>query len=54
MPPLSFEELLSPVTELGKPDNPDHEYDEMNMEVVAVLLQFLSIRLERLDQKDSV
>jgi len=46
MPAPSFEELLSPITELGKPENPDHEYDEMNMEVIAVLLQFLSNRLD--------
>ncbi|CAG2183440.1 unnamed protein product, partial [Oppiella nova] len=46
MPAPSFEELLSPVTEMGRPDNPDHEYDEMNVEVIAVLLQFLSKRLD--------
>ncbi|CAG2181502.1 unnamed protein product, partial [Oppiella nova] len=34
MPAPSFEELLSPVTEMGRPDNPDHEYDEMNVEVI--------------------
>lgn len=46
MPPSSYEELLSPITEMGRPDNPDHEYDEMNMEVIAVLLKFLSKRLD--------
>ncbi|XP_054152971.1 synembryn-A-like [Oppia nitens] len=46
MPANSFEELLSPITEMGRPDNPDHEYDEMNMEVIAVLVQFLSKRLD--------
>jgi Guanine nucleotide exchange factor synembryn len=46
MPPSSFEELLSPVTEIGKPDNPEHEFNEMNMEVIDVMLQFLSKRLD--------
>jgi hypothetical protein len=46
MPPSSFEELLSPITEIGKPDNPDHEFNEMNMEVIDVMLQFLSKRLD--------
>lgn len=46
MPAPSYEELLSPITELGRPDNPEHEYDEMNMEVIAVLLSFLSKRLD--------
>lgn len=46
MPPASFEELLSPVTELGKPDNPAHQYEEMNCEVIAILTDFLDHRLE--------
>lgn len=51
MPAPSFEELLSPITEMGRPDNPDHEYDEMNMEVIAVLLSFLNKRLDNVINK---
>lgn len=46
MPEVTYEELLSKIAELGKPENPDHEYDEMNMEVIAVLLKFLNNRLD--------
>ena len=46
MPLQSFEELLSKIAELGKPENPEHECDEMNVEVIAVLVQFLEKRLE--------
>jgi len=46
MPGKSYEELLSKIAELGKPENPEHEYDEMNMEVVVVLLKFLESRLD--------
>ena len=46
MPAKSFEELLSKIAELGKPENPEHEYDEMNMEVIAVLIKFLDSRLD--------
>lgn len=47
MPPSSYEELLSPITEIGKPDNPDHQFDEMNVEVISVLLAFLTKRLDQ-------
>ena len=46
MPPQSYEELLSKIAELGKPENPEHEYMEMNLEVIAALLDFLRIRLD--------
>lgn len=46
MPLCSFEELLSPVNEFGKPENPEHEFHEMNVEVIAVLLEFLEKRLD--------
>lgn len=46
MPPQSYEELLSKIAELGKPENPEHEYLEMNLEVVASLLDFLKKRLD--------
>lgn len=46
MPGQSYEELLSKISELGRPENPEHEYDEMNMEVIAVLLNFLQYKLD--------
>lgn len=46
LPPKSYDELLSKVSELGKPENPEHEYNEMNMEVIAVLIKFLETRIE--------
>ncbi|OTF69829.1 hypothetical protein BLA29_014203, partial [Euroglyphus maynei] len=46
MPSQSYEELLSKIAELGKPENPEHEYMEMNLEVIAALLDFLRIRLD--------
>ncbi|KAH9409698.1 PREDICTED: synembryn-A-like [Rhagoletis zephyria] len=46
MPIKSYEELLSNVADLGKPENPEHEYNEMNMEVIAVLCKFLEKRLQ--------
>lgn len=55
MPIKSYEELLSNVADLGKPENPEHEYNEMNMEVIAVLCKFLEKRLQevRLAQASS-
>lgn len=46
MPIKSYEELLSNVADLGKPENPEHEYNEMNCEVIAVLCKFLEKRLQ--------
>ena len=46
MPITSLEELVSKVEDLGKPENPEHEYDEMNMEVIAVLLRFFDNRIK--------
>ena len=46
MPSKSYEELLSKISELGRPENPEYEYDEMNMEVIAALLKFLDKRLD--------
>ena len=46
MPYKSLEELLSNVADLGKPENPEYEFEEMNMEVIAVLLRFFAKRLK--------
>lgn len=46
MPTQAYEELLSKIAELGKPENPEHEYMEMNLEVIAVLLDFIRKRLD--------
>ena len=45
MPTTTFEELLVPVEEIGKIDNPLYEYEDMNVEAVAVILEFLDKRL---------
>ncbi|XP_075586533.1 ric8 guanine nucleotide exchange factor A [Dermatophagoides farinae] len=54
MPPQSYEELLSKIAELGKPENPEHEYMEMNLEVIAALLDFLRIRLDDADKSNAL
>ncbi|KAF7492738.1 Synembryn-A [Sarcoptes scabiei] len=54
MPPQSYEELLSKIAELGKPENPEHEYLEMNLEVVASLLDFLKKRLDNEDKSNAL
>lgn len=46
MPSLCYEELLAPVEEIGKIDNPMYEFDDMNVEAVAMLLDFLDKRLK--------
>lgn len=49
MPPDSYEELLTPLTESAAcvTDNKDFEYDGQNMEAIAALLQFLDKRLDK-------
>ena len=49
MPRVSYEELLTPMAEvdLGTIENKDLEYDGKDMEAIAVLLEFLSSRLDR-------
>lgn len=46
MPLSCYEELLVPVEEIGKIDNPLYEYDDMNVEAVGVLMEFLDKRLK--------
>lgn len=46
MPPSCYEELLVPVEEIGIIDNPLYEYDDMNVEAVGVLSEFLDKRLK--------
>lgn len=53
MPSKSYEELLSKISELGRPENPEYEYDEMNMEVLAALLKFLDKRLDDINANSS-
>ena len=50
MPCKSYEELMSKISELGKPENPEFEFDEMNMEVIAILLRFLNSRLDKVEE----
>lgn len=46
-PPRCFDELLVPVHEIGRLDNPRYEYEDMNVEALAVLLDFLDRRLQQ-------
>lgn len=45
MPTTTFDELLVPVEEIGKIDNPLYEYEDTNVEAIAVILEFLEKRL---------
>lgn len=45
MPPSSFEELLIPLNEVTKGDN-DYEYEDYNVEAIAVLLEYLDRKLD--------
>ncbi|RWS21845.1 synembryn-A-like protein, partial [Leptotrombidium deliense] len=47
MPPSSFEELLVPIEEIGKINSSKYEYEDMNVEAILVLLDFLEKRLEK-------
>ncbi|KAI1309411.1 Synembryn-A [Halotydeus destructor] len=46
MPLSCYEELLVSVEEIGRIDNPLYEYEDTNVEAVAVLLEFLGKRLK--------
>lgn len=50
MPSSTYEELLVPVEEIGKIDNPLYEYEDTNVEAVAVILEFLDKRLTPSDK----
>lgn len=46
MPSSAYDELIVPVEEIGgKIDNPMYEYDDFNVEAIAVLVEFLEKRL---------
>ncbi|RWS13130.1 synembryn-A-like protein [Dinothrombium tinctorium] len=51
MPAVSYEELLVPIEEIGKIDSSKYEYDDMNVEAITVLLEFLEKRLEKQPSK---
>lgn len=52
MPSSTYEELLVPVEEIGKIGNPKYEYEDTNVEAVAVILDFLERRLSHFNLKD--
>lgn len=47
IPKSCYDDLLVPIEEIGKINNPKYEYDKMNVEAIAVLLEFLEIRLQK-------
>lgn len=47
LPSSCYEELLVPIEEIGRIDNPKYEYEDKNVEAIAVLLEFLDKRLEK-------
>jgi len=52
MPSSTYEELLVSVEEIGKIGNPKYEYEDTNVEAVAVILDFLERRLSHFNLKD--
>lgn len=50
MPHTCFDELLVPVEEIGLIDNPLYEYEDSNVEAIAVLVEFLEKRLIPIDK----
>ena len=46
MPSSCYEELLAPIEEIGLIDNPMYEYNDMNVEAISVILDFLNTRLK--------
>lgn len=46
IPAKCFEELLVPIPEIGVLDNPKYEYEDKNVEAIAVLVEFLEKRLD--------
>lgn len=45
MPASAYDELIVSVEEIGKIDNPMYEYDDFNVEAIAVLVEFLEKKL---------
>jgi hypothetical protein len=52
MPTTTFDELLVPVEEIGKIDNPLYEYEDTNVEAIAVILEFMEKRLSSAGSED--
>ena len=50
MPESAYDELIVPVEEIGKIDNPIYEYEDFNVEAIAVLIEFLDKRLSPPEQ----
>lgn len=46
IPPKCFEELLVPIPEIGVLNNPKYEYEDKNVEAIAVLVEFLEKKLD--------
>jgi len=46
IPSKCFEELLVPIPEIGILDNPKYEYEDKNVEAIAVLVEFLEKKLD--------
>ena len=46
IPAKCFEELLVPIPEIGVLDNPKYEYEDKNVEAIAVLVEFLEKKLD--------
>lgn len=46
IPAKCFEELLVPIPEIGVIDNPKYEYEDKNVEAIAVLVEFLEKKLD--------
>lgn len=46
MPRSCYEELLVPVEEIGRINSPLYEYNDMNVEAIVVLMEFLDRRLQ--------
>ncbi|XP_053214630.1 synembryn-A-like [Panonychus citri] len=47
IPSYCYEELLVPIEEIGRIDNPRYEYEDMNVEAISVLLEFLERRFDK-------
>lgn len=50
MPNTCFDELLVPIEEIGLIDNPLYEYEDFNVEAIAVLVEFLEKQLEVVEE----
>lgn len=50
MPSTCFDELLVPIEEIGLIDNPLYEYEDFNVEAIAVLVEFLEKQLQLVEK----